>query len=185
MRTPNARCSARRSESSFDVAIPAHPRPRGDDGGGDAAVTVCILGVFWVGAHDVVAGRMSVGLLTQFAGYAVIFVSGTGALSETWGDLQRAAGASERLMELLHVTPAVAAPEHPVAISEAGAGRGGVQGRDVPLSGAARFRRAQRFLAVDRAGRSGGAGGAFGRGQVHRVPASAALLCAAIGRDHL
>jgi ATP-binding cassette subfamily B protein len=81
-----------------------------------AAVSICIVGVFWVGAHDVVAGRMTIGILTQFAGYAVIFVSGMGAMSETWGDLQRAAGASERLMELLHVQPDVAAPAQPVAL---------------------------------------------------------------------
>ncbi len=81
------------------------------------AVTSCIVGVFWVGAHDVVAHRMTIGILTQFAGYAVIFVSGMGAMSETWGDLQRAAGASERLMELLHVQPEISAPEHPTAIA--------------------------------------------------------------------
>ncbi|HEY0105972.1 MAG TPA: ABC transporter transmembrane domain-containing protein [Rhizomicrobium sp.] len=87
-----------------------------------AAVAVCIVGVFWVGAHDVVAGRMSVGVLVQFAGYAVIFVSGMGAMSETWGDLQRAAGASERLMELLHTVPQVAAPAHPTPLARPGRG---------------------------------------------------------------
>ena len=94
-----------------------------------AAVTVCILGVFWVGAHDVIAHRMTIGILTQFAGYAVIFVSGMGAMSETWGDLQRAAGASERLMELLHVQPEVAAPVHPLAIARPA--KGAVSFRDV------------------------------------------------------
>ncbi|MEI9996562.1 MAG: ABC transporter transmembrane domain-containing protein [Rhizomicrobium sp.] len=83
-----------------------------------AAVTCCVVGVFWVGAHDVVAERMSIGTLTQFAGYAIIFVSGMGAMSETWGDLQRAAGASERLMELLHTVPQIAAPLHPRAIAK-------------------------------------------------------------------
>ena len=81
-----------------------------------SAVTACIVGVFWVGAHDVVAHRMTIGTLTQFAGYAIIFVSGMGAMSETWGDLQRAAGASERLMELLHVRPEISPPLHPRAI---------------------------------------------------------------------
>ena len=66
--------------------------------------------MFWIGAHDVVGGRMSPGLLMQFALYAIIFVTGMGALSETWGDMQRAAGASERLMELLHTRPAIAEP---------------------------------------------------------------------------
>ena len=94
-----------------------------------SAVTACIVGVFWVGAHDVVAHRMTVGLLTQFAGYAMIFVTGMGSMSETWGDLQRAAGASERLMELLHVQPEVSAPEHPRLIARPA--RGAVTFRDV------------------------------------------------------
>ena len=94
-----------------------------------SAVTACIVGVFWVGAHDVVAHRMTIGILTQFAGYAIIFVSGMGAMSETWGDLQRAAGASERLMELLHVQPEISAPEHPVAIARPA--RGAVSFRNV------------------------------------------------------
>jgi len=81
-----------------------------------AAVASCIVGVFWVGATDVIAHRMSIGILTQFAGYAIIFVSGMGAMSETWGDLQRAAGASERLMELLHTEPEIAAPPRPVRL---------------------------------------------------------------------
>jgi ATP-binding cassette subfamily B protein len=78
-----------------------------------ASIAFCVVGIFWIGAQDVVAGRMTPGLLTQFVGYAIIVVSGMGALSETWGDLQRAAGASERLMELLHVEPDVKAPAHP------------------------------------------------------------------------
>jgi len=94
-----------------------------------SAVTICILGVFWVGAHDVIAHRMTIGILTQFAGYAVIFVSGMGAMSETWGDLQRAAGASERLMELLHIQPDVAAPANPKPIAQPA--KGAVSFRDV------------------------------------------------------
>jgi ATP-binding cassette, subfamily B, bacterial len=73
-----------------------------------------IIGVFWVGAHDVRAHVMTSGQLVQFFFLAVIVASGVGALSETWGDLQRAAGASERLMELLHTEPEVKAPANPV-----------------------------------------------------------------------
>ncbi len=54
----------------------------------------------------------------QFIFYAVLVAGGVGALSETWGDLQRAAGASERLMELLHVEPEVQAPAHPVPLPQ-------------------------------------------------------------------
>jgi ATP-binding cassette subfamily B protein len=83
-----------------------------------SAVAVCIVGVFWVGAKDVVAHRMTIATLVQFAGYAAIFVTGMGAMSETWGDLQRAAGASERLMELLHTAPQIAAPAQPKTLPE-------------------------------------------------------------------
>lgn len=94
-----------------------------------ASVMACIVGVFWVGAHDVFEHRMTIGTLVQFVGYAVIFVTGMGAMSETWGDLQRAAGASERLTELLHVQPEISAPEHPIAIPQPA--RGAVSFRNV------------------------------------------------------
>ncbi|MGH6872210.1 MAG: ABC transporter transmembrane domain-containing protein [Rhizomicrobium sp.] len=103
-------------ESSFTIAIERTRARAVMTAVVMSAIIACIVGVFWVGAHDVVAHRMSVGLLTQFAGYAIIFVSGMGALSETWGDLQRAAGASERLAELLHVEPDIRAPENPKAL---------------------------------------------------------------------
>jgi ATP-binding cassette subfamily B protein len=65
--------------------------------------------VLWMGARDVASGQMSVGDLTQFVLYAVLIAGSIGALSETWGDLQRAAGATERLVELMQATPALAA----------------------------------------------------------------------------
>ena len=60
-----------------------------------------IVGVLWIGARDVRAGDMSVGELVQFVIYAVMVAGAVGALSEIWGELQRAAGATERLVELL------------------------------------------------------------------------------------
>jgi ATP-binding cassette subfamily B protein len=69
--------------------------------------------VLWVGAQDVTAHRMTGGTLLQFIILGGIVAGGFGSLSEVWGDLQRAAGASERLMELLHVKPAIAPPLHP------------------------------------------------------------------------
>lgn len=80
------------------------------------AMAACVVGVLWVGARDVMDHSMTGGELMQFILYAVLVATGFGALSETWGDLQRAAGASERLMELLHVEPAVQAPAHPLAL---------------------------------------------------------------------
>jgi ATP-binding cassette subfamily B protein len=79
-------------------------------------VGAAIVGVLWIGASDVLAGRMTGGQLSQFILYAVFLASGMGAVSETWGDVQRAAGATERLMEILATEPAIKAPEHPLAL---------------------------------------------------------------------
>ncbi|WP_018412427.1 ABC transporter transmembrane domain-containing protein [Methyloversatilis thermotolerans] len=69
--------------------------------------------ILWVGGHDVLAGRLSAGELSAFVFYAAIVASSVGALSEVWGELQRAAGAIERLIELLDTSPAIAAPASP------------------------------------------------------------------------
>jgi ATP-binding cassette subfamily B protein len=75
-----------------------------------------IVGVLWVGARDVRAEAMTVGELIQFVIYAVMVAGAVGALSEIWGELQRAAGATERLVELLNTDDAVQDPAHPVAL---------------------------------------------------------------------
>jgi ABC-type multidrug transport system fused ATPase/permease subunit len=64
-----------------------------------------IVFVLWIGAQQVTAGVMTLGELTQFVLYAVLIAGSIGALSETWGDLQRAAGAMERLVELMQAPP--------------------------------------------------------------------------------
>jgi ATP-binding cassette subfamily B protein len=69
-----------------------------------------IVFVLWIGARQVTAGVISLGELTQFVLYAVLIAGSIGALSETWGDLQRAAGATERLVELMQAEPALASP---------------------------------------------------------------------------
>ena len=79
-------------------------------------VGAAIVSVLWIGASDVLAGRMTGGQLSQFILYAVFLASGMGAVSETWGDVQRAAGATERLMEILSTRPAIQAPAQPVAL---------------------------------------------------------------------
>jgi ATP-binding cassette subfamily B protein len=88
-----------------------------------------VAGVGWVGAQDIIAHQMTGGQLVQFVIYAILVGGGVGALSETWGDLQRAAGASERLMELLHAEPAISTPANPVSLSSPA--RGAIQFRDV------------------------------------------------------
>lgn len=69
-----------------------------------------IVGVLWGGAHQVLDGDITGGELGQFIFYAVLVAGGVGNLSEVWGDLQAAAGATERLMEILRIRPAIAAP---------------------------------------------------------------------------
>jgi ATP-binding cassette subfamily B protein len=85
-----------------------------------AAVIVLVFGavgvILWIGGHDVVAGRISAGQLSAFVFYAVIVASSVGTISEVVGDLQRAAGATERLFELLAIAPEIRAPVHPVAL---------------------------------------------------------------------
>ncbi len=75
-----------------------------------------IVGVLWIGARDVRAGVMTPGELIQFLIYAVMVAGSVGALSEIWGELQRAAGATERLVELLHTDDAVQDPASPRAL---------------------------------------------------------------------
>lgn len=74
------------------------------------------VGLLWVGAQAVLKGTLSAGELGQFVLYTVLVASATGVLSEVWGELQRAAGATERLMELLLVRPTITAPVRPLAL---------------------------------------------------------------------
>jgi ATP-binding cassette subfamily B protein len=74
--------------------------------------------VLWVGGHDVLAGRITGGELSAFVFYAVLVAASVGALSEVAGDLLRAAGATERLVELLNSEPAIRCPVRPVALPE-------------------------------------------------------------------
>ncbi|HXQ63724.1 MAG TPA: ABC transporter transmembrane domain-containing protein [Steroidobacteraceae bacterium] len=83
------------------------------------AITV----VLWLGAHEVLAGRMSGGQLGQFLLYAVYVGAAAAALSETWGEVQRGAGAMERLSELLAAQPAIAAPANPAHLPRRATGR--------------------------------------------------------------
>lgn len=86
------------------------------------AVLVLVFGaisfILWIGGHDVLAGKLSAGDLSAFVFYAVVVAGSVGALSEVWGELQRAAGATERLVEILATAPVIHVPNHPVALPE-------------------------------------------------------------------
>ncbi|WP_439121849.1 ABC transporter transmembrane domain-containing protein [Marivita sp.] len=77
-----------------------------------------IVGVLWIGATDVRNGTMSAGELVQFVIYAVMVAGSVAALSEIFGELQRAAGATERLVELLHAEDTVNDPDTPLTLPE-------------------------------------------------------------------
>ena len=83
----------------------------------------------WVGAKDVVAGAMTGGELAAFVFYAMITAGSVGALSEVYGDVQRAAGAAERIVELLNTDSDVKTPENPEPMPRPA--RGAVSFRDV------------------------------------------------------
>ena len=85
--------------------------------------------ILWIGGHDVVAGRISAGQLSAFVFYAVIVAGAVGTISEVIGDLQRAAGATERLFELLEVDAGIRTPAHPTPLPVPA--RGTVSFRDV------------------------------------------------------
>ena len=72
--------------------------------------------ILWVGSHDVLTGTITPGRLGQFLLYAAFAATGLGQLSEVWGEVSAASGASERLFEILRVKSAIAAPASPRAL---------------------------------------------------------------------
>jgi ATP-binding cassette subfamily B protein len=82
-----------------------------------------VLGVMWIGANDVRADVMSSGALIQFVIYTVMVAGAVAALSEIWGELQRAAGATERLVELLQTVDSVQEADQPLALPKPVRGR--------------------------------------------------------------
>jgi ATP-binding cassette, subfamily B, bacterial len=84
---------------------------------GTALVFGAITAVLWLGAHEVLAGRMTGGQLGQFLLYAVYVGSSAAMLSETFGEMQRGAGAMERLSELLQARPSIEPPTNARALA--------------------------------------------------------------------
>ena len=82
-----------------------------------------VTGILWLGAQNVLAGTMSGGTLGQFILYAVLCATSIGALSEVWGEVQLAAGATERLVEILQVEPDIQAPAQPQSLPQPAEGR--------------------------------------------------------------
>jgi ATP-binding cassette subfamily B protein len=79
--------------------------------------------ILWIGGHDVLAGRLSAGELSAFVFYAAMVAGAAGAISEVIGDLQRGAGAAERLTEILRTPAQITAPVQPAALPDPPCGR--------------------------------------------------------------
>ena len=80
-------------------------------------ISFCAVGVIlWIGGHDVLAGGITAGELSAFVFYAAIVANGAGAMSEVWGDMLRAAGATERIVELLDTRPTLVIPAMPLSL---------------------------------------------------------------------
>jgi ATP-binding cassette subfamily B protein len=86
----------------------------------------CVFGgitfVVWMGSRSVLAGEITYGELSQFVLYALFAATSAGTLTEMWGEIQRASGATERLIELLNAQPQVRAPANPLALPQPGRG---------------------------------------------------------------
>ncbi len=107
---------AKEVENAFDIAM---DRVRARSLMAAAVILLVFIAigvVLWIGGHDAIAGKISAGDLSAFVFYAVIVASSVGAISEFAADLQRAAGASERLFELLNAKPDIVVPSEPVPL---------------------------------------------------------------------
>jgi ATP-binding cassette subfamily B protein len=92
-------------------------------------VFTSVVAILWVGSHDVLTGTITPGRLGQFVLYTAFAATGLGQLSEVWGEISAASGASERLLEILHVKPEISAPAAPKALPQPS--RGDVAFEDV------------------------------------------------------
>ena len=95
-------------------------------------VFASVVVVLWIGAQDVLAGRITAGRLSQFVLYAVFAAGGLGELSQVWGEIQQASGAAERLFEILAIEPQIKSPARPVGLPTPA--RGEVAFHDVRFS---------------------------------------------------
>ncbi len=97
-------------------------------------LTVILLGFgaitlsLWIGGRDVIQGRLSGGELSAFVFYAILLATSGAAMSELWGEMQRAAGAADRILELLHAQPGIVAPAQPRRLPDLPPARDGGRG---------------------------------------------------------
>ncbi len=124
VRTVQAFTHERTAQARFRAAVESAYAAAAGSTGARAALTAIgiflvfasIVVVLWVGAQDVLAGRMTAGRLSQFVLFAAFAAGGLGELSQMYGEVAQASGAAERLFEILEVEPAVKAPADPVPL---------------------------------------------------------------------
>ncbi len=120
------KASAARFDLSVETAYKASVKRITARAAMTAVVIVLAFGgitlLLWNGAHLVLSGQMTAGTLVQFAFLAIMAAGSIGALGEVWGDVQKAAGAMERISELLGARPGIAAPEKPSALPKPATG---------------------------------------------------------------
>ncbi len=119
-------------ERSFDAAKERAKARAGLTAIAIFLVFICVVGVLWYGAQDVMAGAMTGGRLSQFVLYAVFAAAAVGGLSEAWGEVSQATGAAERLGELLQAQSQIKSPAHPKKLPEPP--RGEIAFRDVSFA---------------------------------------------------
>ncbi len=104
---------AKAVDRSFSAAVSRTKRRAMLTGSAIFIIFASIVGVLWYGAHDVMRGVTTGGTLTQFVLYSVLAAASLGELSEVWGEMQQAAGAAERLAELMAVKADISGPAEP------------------------------------------------------------------------
>ena len=170
----------RRIEAAFDTA---RQRIRVRASLISAVIVLVFAGIgiiLWIGGHDVLAGKLTAGELSAFVFYAAMVASAAAALSEVMGDLQRGAGAAERLIEILDTNPAVVVPENALAFPQPAVGSVEFDAVTFHYPSRPGQRRGGRPHAERCARRKTGAGRAIGRGQ---VDACSSCCCASTIRS--
>ena len=124
VRTLQAFTNERLADTRFAAAVERAYRAALDSTRARAILTAIVIflasasvvGILWIGAKEVLAGRLTAGTLSQFVLFAVFAASGLGQLSEVWGEISQAAGSAERLGELLAIEPTIQAPASPLPL---------------------------------------------------------------------
>ncbi|MEP0521564.1 MAG: ABC transporter transmembrane domain-containing protein [Hyphomicrobiales bacterium] len=125
VRTLQSYTSEERASNRFGTAVDAAFEAARSAVGARAALTAfaifmvfaSVVAVLWYGSQDLLAGNITPGALSQFVLYSVFAAGALGALSQVWGEVAQAAGAAERLGELLAIEPEIAAPANPHTLS--------------------------------------------------------------------